>query len=165
MSSSMNRWMASSTPLPPPSGLHPRERPLRLCGIHDVAVACHRHDHRPGHLLGPRARSSPASGVTPSAGQVHGRRTAQRVVLRGLVLAMVLHGIFNFLLFSADVVAYAMLIFILVLTQGYGYLRTETSGVRFVGGGGVGCRSACAEMRRSTAGSAPGCRTSRDGTA
>jgi len=40
------------------------------------------------------------------------------LVLRGLVLAMVLHGIFNLLLFSADVVAYAMVIFILVLTPG-----------------------------------------------
>ncbi|WP_054847888.1 PrsW family glutamic-type intramembrane protease [Methanoculleus chikugoensis] len=36
----------------------------------------------------------------------------------GLILGMVLHGIFNFLLFSAEIVAYAMAVFILVLTPG-----------------------------------------------
>lgn len=40
------------------------------------------------------------------------------IVLRGLALGMVLHGIFNFLLFSAEIVAYAMAVFILVLTPG-----------------------------------------------
>ncbi|NLA30399.1 MAG: PrsW family intramembrane metalloprotease [Methanomicrobiales archaeon] len=40
------------------------------------------------------------------------------VVIRGLILGMVLHGIFNLLLFSAEVVAYAMVIFILVLIPG-----------------------------------------------
>jgi len=40
------------------------------------------------------------------------------IVLRGLVLGMVLHGIFNFLLFSAEIVAYTMVVFILVLTPG-----------------------------------------------
>ena len=40
------------------------------------------------------------------------------IIFRGLALAMVLHGIFNFLLFSAEIVAYAMAIFILVLTPG-----------------------------------------------
>lgn len=40
------------------------------------------------------------------------------IVLRGLVLGMVLHGIFNFLLFSAEIVTYAMAVFILVLTPG-----------------------------------------------
>ena len=38
------------------------------------------------------------------------------IVLRGLALAMVLHGIFNFLLISAEIVAYSMVVFILVLT-------------------------------------------------
>ncbi|GLI46182.1 MULTISPECIES: PrsW family intramembrane metalloprotease [Methanoculleus] len=57
------------------------------------------------------------------------------VVLRGLVLAMVLHGIFNFLLFSTDVVAYAMLIFILVLTPGLWILadRNIRSALRWRG--------------------------------
>ena len=40
------------------------------------------------------------------------------IVLQGLVLGMVLHGIFNLLLISAEVVAYVMAIFILVLTPG-----------------------------------------------
>ena len=40
------------------------------------------------------------------------------LVFQGLALAMVLHGIFNFLLFSADIVAYALVIFILILTPG-----------------------------------------------
>ncbi len=40
------------------------------------------------------------------------------IVFRGLALAMVLHGIFNFLLFSADIVAYAMVVFILILIPG-----------------------------------------------
>lgn len=40
------------------------------------------------------------------------------IVLRGLLLGMVLHGIFNFLLFSAEIVAYAMAVFILVLIPG-----------------------------------------------
>ncbi len=40
------------------------------------------------------------------------------IILRGLALGMVLHGIFNFLLFSAEIVAYAMAVFILVLTPG-----------------------------------------------
>ena len=40
------------------------------------------------------------------------------IILRGLLLGMALHGIFNFLLFSAEVVAYAMAVFILVLTPG-----------------------------------------------
>ncbi|MCE5338231.1 MAG: PrsW family intramembrane metalloprotease [Methanomicrobiaceae archaeon] len=47
--------------------------------------------------------------------------TAERrpgIILRGLILAMVLHSIFNLLLFSADIVAYAMVVFILVLTPG-----------------------------------------------
>ncbi|MCK8517567.1 PrsW family intramembrane metalloprotease [Methanoculleus sp. 7T] len=45
---------------------------------------------------------------------------AQRpgIVFRGLALAMVLHGIFNLLLFTADVVAYTMIAFILVLIPG-----------------------------------------------
>ncbi|MEG3055561.1 MAG: PrsW family intramembrane metalloprotease [Methanoculleus sp.] len=40
------------------------------------------------------------------------------IIARGLALAMVLHGIFNFLLFSADTFAYATAIFILVLIPG-----------------------------------------------
>jgi len=40
------------------------------------------------------------------------------IIVRGLALAMVLHGIFNFLLFSADTFAYATAIFILVLIPG-----------------------------------------------
>ena len=40
------------------------------------------------------------------------------IVLRGLALGMVLHGIFNFLLFSSEIVAYAIAVFILVLTPG-----------------------------------------------
>ncbi|BBL67921.1 PrsW family intramembrane metalloprotease [Methanoculleus chikugoensis] len=40
------------------------------------------------------------------------------IILQGLILGMVLHGIFNFLLFSAEIVAYAMAVFILVLTPG-----------------------------------------------
>ena len=40
------------------------------------------------------------------------------VVIRGLILGMVLHGIFNLLLISAEVVTYATAIFILVLIPG-----------------------------------------------
>ena len=40
------------------------------------------------------------------------------VILRGLALGIVLHGIFNLLLFSADVVAYAIVVFILILIPG-----------------------------------------------
>ncbi|KLK87562.1 peptidase [Methanoculleus sediminis] len=40
------------------------------------------------------------------------------IILQGLLLGMVLHGIFNFLLFSAEIFAYAMAVFILVLTPG-----------------------------------------------
>jgi RsiW-degrading membrane proteinase PrsW (M82 family) len=40
------------------------------------------------------------------------------IIARGLALAMMLHGIFNFLLFSADTFAYATAIFILVLIPG-----------------------------------------------
>lgn len=40
------------------------------------------------------------------------------IIVRGLALAMMLHGIFNFLLFSADTFAYATAIFILVLIPG-----------------------------------------------
>ncbi|MFA7562000.1 MAG: PrsW family glutamic-type intramembrane protease [Methanoculleus sp.] len=40
------------------------------------------------------------------------------VILRGLALAMVLHGTFNFLLILADIAAYAMIVFILVLIPG-----------------------------------------------
>jgi RsiW-degrading membrane proteinase PrsW (M82 family) len=39
-------------------------------------------------------------------------------IFRGLALGMILHGIFNFLLFSAEIVAYAMAVFVLVLTPG-----------------------------------------------
>jgi len=40
------------------------------------------------------------------------------IVLQGLVLGMVLHGIFNFLLFSAEIVTYALAVFVLVLVPG-----------------------------------------------
>lgn len=40
------------------------------------------------------------------------------IILRGLILAMVLHGIFNFLLFSTEFFAYALVVFILVLIPG-----------------------------------------------
>ncbi|NLM29852.1 MAG: PrsW family intramembrane metalloprotease [Methanomicrobiales archaeon] len=40
------------------------------------------------------------------------------VIIRGLILGMVLHGVFNLLLISAEVVAYAMIVFILVLIPG-----------------------------------------------
>ncbi|MDD2472579.1 MULTISPECIES: PrsW family intramembrane metalloprotease [unclassified Methanoculleus] len=40
------------------------------------------------------------------------------IVLRGLLLGMALHAIFNFLLFTADIVAYALIIFVLVLIPG-----------------------------------------------
>ncbi len=39
----------------------------------------------------------------------------QRIILRGLVLGVVLHGIFNFLLVTAEMFAFALIIFILVL--------------------------------------------------
>ena len=39
-------------------------------------------------------------------------------IIRGLILGMVLHGIFNLLLISAEVVTYATAIFILVLIPG-----------------------------------------------
>lgn len=57
-----------------------------------------------GYALG-RAKFAPA-----------GERS--RIVLRGLVLGMVLHGIFNFLLFSAEIVTYALAVFVLVLIPG-----------------------------------------------
>jgi len=41
-----------------------------------------------------------------------------RIVLQGLVLGMVLHGIFNFLLISAEIVTYALAVFVLVLIPG-----------------------------------------------
>lgn len=40
------------------------------------------------------------------------------LIRRGLVLGMALHGIFNLLLISAEIIAYAMAAFILVLTPG-----------------------------------------------
>jgi RsiW-degrading membrane proteinase PrsW (M82 family) len=40
------------------------------------------------------------------------------VILRGLILAMVLHGIFNFLLIAAEIYAFALIVFILVLIPG-----------------------------------------------
>lgn len=42
----------------------------------------------------------------------------QGLVLQGLILGMALHGIFNFLLFSAEFVAYAMVVFVLILIPG-----------------------------------------------
>lgn len=41
-----------------------------------------------------------------------------RIVLEGLVLGMVLHGAFNFLLMTAEVFAYTMVVFILILIPG-----------------------------------------------
>lgn len=57
--------------------------------------------------------------------------TAERrpaIILRGLLLGMALHGIFNFLLFSAEFVAYAMAVFILVLTPGLWILTNRNIG-------------------------------------
>ena len=67
----------------------------------------------PGHAL--------FSGVWGYAlGRARFMAAGQRagVILRGLALGIVLHGIFNLLLFSADVVAYAIVVFILVLIPG-----------------------------------------------
>ncbi|MDN7023454.1 PrsW family intramembrane metalloprotease [Methanoculleus sp. FWC-SCC1] len=52
----------------------------------------------------------------------------QGIVVRGLVLAMVLHGVFNFLLISAEVFAVAMLIFVLVLVPGMWILVNRNIG-------------------------------------
>lgn len=40
------------------------------------------------------------------------------MVFQGLILGMILHGIFNFLLITADIFAYTLAIFVLVLTPG-----------------------------------------------
>jgi len=40
------------------------------------------------------------------------------IVCRGLALGMLLHGIFNFLLFFADIVTYALVVFVLILIPG-----------------------------------------------
>lgn len=46
------------------------------------------------------------------------------LIFRGLVLAMILHGIFNLLLFTADIFAYAIVVFVLILIPGL-WILTE----------------------------------------
>ncbi|RXE55478.1 peptidase [Methanoculleus taiwanensis] len=50
------------------------------------------------------------------------------IVARGLVVAMVLHALFNFLLITAEVYALAMLVFILVLIPGMWLLANRNIG-------------------------------------
>ncbi|WP_292521226.1 PrsW family intramembrane metalloprotease [Methanoculleus sp.] len=81
----------------------------------------------PGHAL-----FASAWGYALGRAKFSAPERRSRIVLEGLVLGMVLHGVFNFLLMTAEVFAYTMVVFILILTPGLWILanRNITAALR-----------------------------------